>query len=236
MYDDVQKADSFTLKRDGNELVVTHSFDSSGDDTVFGGDGTGDQYRVIGTTANDKISIEFSNGFAEVIVVVNAVPTHVAHIGVEIVSIDGAEGDDSISVRLGRNAAAQFELFGGPGNDTIDASMSESTVVLRGGDGDDILLGSRGLTTVFGDAGTDRLIQSVRTGDERVVFLQDKLITDRAGQPSAQVEPTVGIEFLELNGTNAGEFIDATQFNGSVTLRGGGGNDRVCESCAIFAA
>ena len=45
--------------------------------------------------------------------------------------------------------------LGGPGIDTIDASMSSSGVVIFGGAGDDIITGSQGDDHIAGGAGND---------------------------------------------------------------------------------
>src|SRR5581483_6919298 len=48
-------------------------------------------------------------------------------------------------------------LFGGDGNDTLDASLATGPTVLVGGAGDDLLLGGSGRDVLIGGAGTDTL-------------------------------------------------------------------------------
>ncbi len=48
-------------------------------------------------------------------------------------------------------------LFGGAGNNTIDASLFQGTVNIYGAAGDDLLIGSSSLSALIGDDGNDRL-------------------------------------------------------------------------------
>src|SRR5204863_4203025 len=67
----------------------------------------------------------------------------------------GNGGDDTI--RLAGNLAVPALLFGGDGNDTLDAGGSTANNVLVGGAGNDTLLGGSGRDLLIGGAGADTL-------------------------------------------------------------------------------
>jgi len=69
-------------------------------------------------------------------------------------AFNGGAGDDV--VMFGRNVSAAVSLRGGPGNDTLVGGAAE--VKLMGGPGEDTLVGRRDEDSLYGGPGEDRLI------------------------------------------------------------------------------
>src|SRR5688572_3056305 len=67
---------------------------------------------------------------------------------------NGEEGDDSIYVG---GATVEAEIRGGDGDDWIDCSANTSSVMVFGGYGNDVLIGSRFDDLLFGEDGEDEL-------------------------------------------------------------------------------
>lgn len=98
-------------------------------------------------------------------------------------SVDGGRGTDTLLLRgggdftvtdssiegtdTGRLAGIEaLQGAGGSGDDRVDASGFSGTVIVRGGDGDDVLLGGTGDDSLDGGAGNDRLVGG--DGDDRL--------------------------------------------------------------------
>jgi Ca2+-binding RTX toxin-like protein len=148
------------------------------------GDGAADTVTVNGTAGNDHISIA-SNGSS---VVVNGLAAQV--------TITGAEpGNDSLLVD------------GGAGNDTINASALKAgqlNLTIRGGAGDDTIVGSAGNDIVIGGTGND--VASLGAGDDTFIW--------NPGDASDTVQGQAGFDTLRFNGSNIAEKIDISA-NGS---------------------
>ncbi len=73
--------------------------------------------------------------------------------------IDGGAGVDKITVE--GNAKLDVEIIGGDGDDIIDLSgltVEEGyAVIIKGGSGNDIIYGAKGLNIIFGDTGVARI-------------------------------------------------------------------------------
>lgn len=153
----------------GND-IIEHSV---GDDTVFGGTdslpaGTStdsnlesDQYLVIGTPADDTIRVQFetTTGITapRVIIDINGTRARASHLGIEVAGVNGLDGNDTIRVELGRNAAMKVDIDGGIGNDVVEASTFQGNLMMRGGLGDDRLTGGAGNDVISGGDGNDTL-------------------------------------------------------------------------------
>jgi len=70
----------------------------------------------------------------------------------ETLRVDGGAGNDVITVA--QTPAVPLAIFGGAGDDTINASVSNKGVVIVGGEGSDTITGSAGNDTVYGDSVT----------------------------------------------------------------------------------
>jgi Ca2+-binding RTX toxin-like protein len=148
------------------------------------GDGAADTVMVNGAAGNDRINVA-SNGSS---VVVNGLAAQV--------TIAGAEpGNDSLLVD------------GGAGNDTINASALKAgqiNLTIRGGAGDDTIIGSAGNDTVIGGTGND--VVSLGAGDDTFIW--------NPGDASDTVQGQAGFDTLRFNGANINEKIDISA-NGS---------------------
>lgn len=138
------------------------------------------------------------------------------------------------------------ELTGGSGANVLNAAGFAGSVVLSGGGGDDELYGAAGPSTLLGGGGRDILVPgagpAVVNGGGGVDLLgatadADMALGVREGQATglritAAGLPAVfhalsGVETAALSGGAGANVLDTTLFNGSVTLTGGGGNDRL---------
>jgi len=95
----------------------------------------------------------------------------------DTIIVQGGAGDDIIDFSGVTGTAIHFEIDGGAGNDTIIlGGNSDSTSVVTGGAGDDLIVGSAGDDviiggvgddTIFGEGGDDQLFgDDVKIGDE----------------------------------------------------------------------
>ena len=166
-------------------------------------------------------------------------------------SIDAGDGNDTvIGSRFSDwifGAAGADRLEGGRGDDTINGSQGDD--LLDGGDGNDKLFGGAGNDVLDGGAGNDRLIG--RSGHDTLTggagkdtlnggFGNDLLkesadadfrLTGRrlTSQESSVKETNLHfrIERAVLIGGPSQNTLDASRFDGDVTLDGGGGNDHL---------
>jgi Ca2+-binding RTX toxin-like protein len=129
----------------------------------------------------------------------------------------GANAIDLSAVSRSSFASAlegQIRLRGGPGDDVIVGSAYGD--VLGGGAGDDTLTGGPGSDSLRGHDDIDLLLETV----SGAVTLSDSVLTSSTGSDSV-----LGIEEASLTGSNAADQIRAIGFPGVVTLVGRGGND-----------
>lgn len=185
----------------------------------------------------------------------------------EITFLGGAGGPDAIDVRgadrgytltdtavstasgvlvtlAGVEAAA---LTGGKGNNVIDASTFSGTVVLDGGAGNDVLIGSLAGGLLLGKAGNDALTPGGATttasggaGIDVLVAAADAHLTLRTvsaaraelavtalNQTPLATHVLLAVEAAGLTGGPGDNGLDAAAFRGPVSLTGGAGNDRL---------
>lgn len=110
--------------------------DAAGTDTIAGGTSTGDEDNLVFQTAN----------------------------GVSVVFTGDESGTYSFAFGSVGTFTGMEAITGGSGNDSIDASASNSKVLLYGGDGNDNLTGGGSQDSLYGGAGNDTL--SAGTGDD----------------------------------------------------------------------
>lgn len=155
--------------------------------------------------------------------------------------LDGDTGDDVFTI--GSQAGTgpiDLSADGGEGDDVLDASAYTQDVVLFGGDGFDVLRGGGSFDQLFGDEGGDTLTGGagddlIRGGSGVDVLLEeadlDFTLTDlRLTGPGT--DSLRRIERAGLTGGAGDNIIDASGFSGTVTLRGGDGNDELTGSPA----
>ena len=137
-------------------------------DIVFGGSGANRTLRVKAlsqsTVAFSDLTITVSDGTftssINVRVIVGTNKTEVINIGTTTVGTDmifGGNGDDTINAGAGNDLICGGNGGGtinaGLGNDTIDGGNGNDTLI--GGDGDDLIIGGNGNDTMTGGIGAD---------------------------------------------------------------------------------
>jgi Ca2+-binding RTX toxin-like protein len=150
------------------------------------GDGAPDQVVVNGTAGNDAIKVAGKSGA----VTVNGLPAQVL-----MAHTEGA--NDTLTV----NGAA--------GDDTIDASglaADQIKLVLNGGTGTDLMVGSGGNDLIIGGTGNDTALMGA--GDDTFVW--------NPGDGSDVVEGQGGSDTLLFNGANVNENIDIAGNGGRI--------------------
>lgn len=137
-------------------------------------------------------------------------------------TLKGGDGNDLIE---GGDDLAADELHGGSGKDTLKGQGGADSLygngdddTLKGGEGDDLLQGGGGVDECDGGAGDgDTLLAEIRAGENYDLILTNSRLNNNV---------LIGIEQAELIGNSKGNLLDASGFTkGSVTLRGGAGND-----------
>jgi Ca2+-binding RTX toxin-like protein len=141
---------------------------------------------VGGTTGTDTITISPANTSGGLKVVRNGTNLGTFTPTGDIV-VYGLAGADTLTLATAkitgktRSVARPATLFGGDGNDTLNASGSSAPVVLVGGDGtdtltggtgNDILIGGLGADVLHGQGGTDILIGGTTDHDSDLAALR----------------------------------------------------------------
>jgi len=145
-------ADTITV----NDLTGTNvnqvAIDLAGTPGSGVGDGQADTIVINGTNGNDVITVTDNNG----VVTVSGLATDVTITGFEAANdrivINGLGGDDVINAS-GLGGAMLFTANGGDGDDVLIGSRGND--VLSGGAGDDILIGNGGLDVLDGGPGAN---------------------------------------------------------------------------------
>jgi Ca2+-binding RTX toxin-like protein len=173
-------ADTLTV----NDLTGTGVTNVNAD--LGGNDTQPDQVIVNGTAAADNVRIASIGGeptvegLASTVTVANAEPT-------DALTVNGLDGDDTVTGGTGLGGVIALAVDGGAGNDTI-----------IGGDGNDTLTGGDGNDTVNGGRGKDTA--SLGAGDDSFTW--------NPGDGSDTVEGQDGNDTMIFNGAGAAEHID----------------------------
>ena len=152
------------------------------------GDGQSDQVTINGTAGNDFITVDSNSG---------------------VVTVSGLA--ETVTIAHAEGALDQLTVSGGSGDDVIDASnlsANQTGLVLNGGAGNDVILGSHGNDSVIGGQGND----VAALGDGNDIF------TWNPGDGSDTVDGQAGSDTLVFNGSNAGENISISANGGQATL------------------
>jgi Ca2+-binding RTX toxin-like protein/predicted nuclease of predicted toxin-antitoxin system len=135
-FSDPSASDTFSVALSGlHTLRVRVS-----DDTTFT---EVSSYILRGTQENDSITLTSTDAN-------NAVTA-----GAQQIVYLALDGNDEITVAAG--ISLPVLIFGGAGNDTLNASAATGPVLLDGGDGDDVLRGGAGNDLLIAGAGTNEL-------------------------------------------------------------------------------
>ncbi|MBM80145.1 MAG: hypothetical protein CMJ78_06075, partial [Planctomycetaceae bacterium] len=210
-------------------------FGSNGDDQLSGG---ADDDTLNGQTGNDLIIESADVNYVltgQVPVDGDGNPTgpingQLTGLGtdrvtdVENAQLSGGISGNDIDVR---GFDGRTTLFGNGGDDTLRGSVRPDELI--GGAGDDKLFGSAGKDTLEGGAGDDTLNgqgdndKLVESGDFNFTLTD----TQMAGNGTDRV---VDIERAEITAGASDNVLDASAFDGNVTLDGGDGNDTITGS------
>lgn len=100
-------------------------------------------------------------------------------------NVYGNAGDDIVLV--GGGGSARFNAMGGPGDDILLAEDAVTGVTLKGGDGDDLLIGGYGNDFLFGGAGDDSIMDGDGTDTINGGTGADNLLSDEGSYNFADV-------------------------------------------------
>jgi hypothetical protein len=158
---------------------------------------------ITGTPFSDAIRLSLAAGdpaTAQVDVNNGAAAFSFPVAGVGAIVIDGARGDDRLSLDTSNGAfpdALQIVLFGGAGDDELFGGLGHQ--VLLGGRGDDLIDGNQGADDQFGGSGNDTIIWDPGDGSDLV-----------AGGS--------GFDTMLFNGSDLDEIFRAVQSDNGVTF------------------
>ncbi|HVX64411.1 MAG TPA: Ig-like domain-containing protein [Pirellulales bacterium] len=117
---------------------------------------------IGGTTADDSITVAPSDKNGNLAVTINGASAGVFHPTGQII-VYAQAGNDQVRLQNARIARSTVYvsvpavLFGGDGNDTLDARGSTANDILLGEAGNDVLYGGRGRNLLIGGLGADSL-------------------------------------------------------------------------------
>ena len=256
-------ADDTTINFTGLEPITN---DGTATDIIFNLPTSGDDASLedSGTTSDGLMSLVSNNGTFEATTFI--VPT-------ASLTINGGDGNDTITINSADDALIPNDssnvnsqtviVNGGGGNDVLVGS--EFNDIMNGGSGDDVVNGRAGNDTLGGDAGDDTLLGGSGDdnlfggdGEDRIKGqggtdtvgggADNDTIEGGEGTSSLREEGNVDLTIrssgdtiileglgtdiitgtfttVELIGGSAGNLLDASGYNGNVTLDGGGGDD-----------
>ncbi|MBC2604829.1 putative Ig domain-containing protein [Pelagicoccus albus] len=226
--------DDVLVGGDGNDVLLG----GDGDDTISGGDGVD---VIYGNSGADNID----GGAGDDRLYVDAQDT-----------IQGGDGYDKVYVKddsgvtINTVESSIEEVIGDSGNDTFDATGSETSVrldgregddtllggdagdVLWGREGDDMILGGDGNDVIYGGDGTD--IIDGGAGDDRLYVDAQDTIQGGDGYDKVYVKDDSGVtintvesSIEEVIGDSGNDTFDATGSETSVRLDGAAGDDTI---------
>jgi Ca2+-binding RTX toxin-like protein len=180
-------SDNITVNDLTGTGITQVAIDLAGAGTTHG-DGQPDQVTINGTAGNDFLTVDGRGG---------------------VVTVSGLA--ETVTIAHADAALDQLTVSGGAGDDVIDASglsANQVGLVLNGGAGNDVILGSHGNDSVIGGTGND--VAALGDGDD--------VFTWNPGDGSDTVDGQAGLDTLVFNGSNAGENISISANGGQATL------------------
>ncbi|HET7363150.1 MAG TPA: hypothetical protein VFJ70_06190, partial [Burkholderiales bacterium] len=130
------------------------------------GDGTADHVTVEATSGNDVVVIAGDASGVSVVGLAAQVNIAGADGGLDTLEVHGGDGDDVLDASQLAAGAIGVVLDGGTGNDLILGSAGDD--VLRGGEGDDIIVGGGGHDTIDAGPGQNVVIADFTSGEDRI--------------------------------------------------------------------
>ena len=214
---------------DGDDTIIGFTGDDTkdggaGDDMLVWNNGDGSD-RMIGGTGDDLVQVNGADGAGDIFEVgagASDVLFSRVNLGlfdldiseVEILEVNGQDGDDMFTVGDLAGTGLQNVVFnGGGGNDTLDASTATRAVEANGGDGDDALISGAEDDTFTGGAGSDQFVyNAIDDGVDTITDFElgtDQFVLDGfiAGFDPALSDPN---DFFNLvdNGTDSTVQVD----------------------------
>ena len=144
------------------------------------------------------------------------------------VTLDGGEGDDNLTGVYVAGPSAVVSLLGGGGNDRLTSNASD---VVRGGPGDDRLIGAADANgKLEGEDGTDTFAYDFSAAQPvsfAFTFNTTGMTVSAPGVPQSQTVGYAGMEVVDLVLPDGGQTADASAFAGSLHIDAGGGADTI---------
>ena len=164
---------------------------------------------VEGTNADDRIALRLQAGNPAILQVDlgddGSAEFSIPRAGVERLSLDGGNGDDSLRIDEGNGVFTDTiptTIDGGNGNDRIVGGAG--AITLQGGNGDDTLIGGSGVETLIGGNGDDS-IDGNKGNDVALMGNGNDTFVWDPGDGSDTVEGQNGTDTMLFNGADASE-------------------------------
>jgi len=188
--------------------------DGDGSDLMIGGSGY-DVIEVEGSVAAGDDFILQQKGAKAIFDRVNLGQFTLTVDSSEAFEVEGKGGNDKLTIsNLDNTAVMQVDFKGGKGDDTLDASGSNTPVDAEGGIGDDFLIGSSADDTLKGGAGND-YIEGEKGDDIIIGGAGDDTIAWDDGDGSDFIHGGSGFDISQVKGADgAGDQFDLRQVDG----------------------
>ncbi len=154
--------------------------------------------------------------------------TGIGNAAVGSISLDGGADDDELRGVYVAGPTTVVSLVGGAGNDTLTSNSSD---VVRGGIGDDRLIGVADAGgKLEGEAGTDTFafdFSAAQPVSYGFALTSTGMTLSAPGVPGTQTVSYTGIEVADLVLPDGGQTVDASAFPGGLRVDAGGGADTI---------
>jgi len=234
----------------GSDTFVWSAGD--GNDVVHGGGGF-NVVQMQGGGADTNFDVSVDAGGDVHVNVDGGTAGSVVMDGVAQLEIADGAGNNAITIHdVTGSSLGTVVVFGGAGNDVVDASQADAHVVVYGGAGDTTLIAGTGNDTLVGSTGNDTLIWRVGDGNDvvhggsgfDVVQMQGgtsdqfDVVTDASGSVHVNVDGGAGgsvvmdgVKQLDIFGGSANDTVTIHDLTGSsltdVLVHGGDGSNTI---------
>jgi Ca2+-binding RTX toxin-like protein len=188
--------------------------------------GPTDSIQITGGDRSDRLTLDYSLGVFVRPVTFNGGPSGTDVIAVSAngdFTLTGEPKSGKLSATVGSsvtlNNVARAELTGGAGNNRLDAGGFTGSVMLAGGDGDDILIGAAGIDVLEGGDGNNTII-SRTGGDDAVHGAKGDDYYDLDPGSTITVTDDGGNDTINLGGIPGGVSVSLGGSDGSVVELG----------------